>query len=321
MEQPFIYKYRPQHLKDFVVDNNLTNNNIKLCETFIKINKLSLLIVGEPGTGKTSIINSIINDYYGDEYNNINIMSINSLKEQGISYYRNEVKTFCQTMSTINNKKKFLILDDIDILNEQSQQVFRNCIDKYSNNVNFLLSCSNIQKVIDSLQSRLFIIKLNNHNEVILNNIFNIICLKENITIDNDAKEFIINISNNSLRTLINYLEKLKLINKKISYNIALETCSNISFNEYINYTTLCKQNNLSGAILLINIICERGYSVIDIYDNYFLFIKITDILSEDEKYKITKLLSKYITIFYNIHEDEIELSLFTNNLINILNS
>ena len=321
MEQPYIYKYRPQHLKDFVVDNNLTNNNIKLCETFIKINKVSLLIVGEPGTGKTSLINSIINDYYGDEYNNINIMSINSLKEQGISYYRNEVKTFCQTMSTINNKKKFLILDDIDILNEQSQQVFRNCIDKYSNNVNFLLSCSNIQKVIDSLQSRLFIIKLNNHNEVILNNIFTKICLKENITIDNDAKEFIINISNNSLRTLINYLEKLKLINKNISYNIALETCSNITFNEYINYTTLCKQNKLSDAILLINLICERGYSVIDIYDDYFLFIKITDILSEDEKYKITKLLSKYITIFYNIHEDEIELSLFTNNLINILNS
>ena len=38
--------------------------------------------------------------------------------------------------------------------------------------------------------------------------------------------------------------------------------------------------------------------------------------LREDEKYKIFPLICKYITIFYNIHEDQIELALFTNNLI-----
>jgi hypothetical protein len=53
-----------------------------------------------------------------------------------------------------------------------------------------------------------------------------------------------------------------------------------------------------------------------DILDNYFLFIKITPILTEDEKYKIIPIMCKYITIFHNIHEDEIELALFTNNLI-----
>jgi len=53
-----------------------------------------------------------------------------------------------------------------------------------------------------------------------------------------------------------------------------------------------------------------------DILDNYFLFIKVTNNLSEDEKYKIIPFICKYITIFHNIHEDEIELALFTNNLI-----
>ena len=57
-------------------------------------------------------------------------------------------------------KKKFIILDDIDLINDQSQQVFRNCIDKYSHNVHFLASCSNTQKVIDSIQSRCTIIKI-----------------------------------------------------------------------------------------------------------------------------------------------------------------
>ena len=78
---------------------------------------------------------------------NDNVLSINSLKEQGIQYYRNELKTFCQTKSVIlPKKKKLVILDDIDNINEQSQQVFRNCIDKYSQNVHFIASCTNTPK-------------------------------------------------------------------------------------------------------------------------------------------------------------------------------
>ena len=37
-------------------------------------------------------------------------------------------------------------------------------------------------------------------------------------------------------------------------------------------------------------------------------------------KYNIIPYICKYITIFNNIHEDEIELALFTNNLIKIIN-
>jgi hypothetical protein len=55
-----------------------------------------------------------------------------------------------------------------------------------------------------------------------------------------------------------------------------------------------------------------------DILDNYFIFIKNTHMLTEEQKYNIIPIICKYITIFHNIHEDEIELSLFTNNLINI---
>jgi hypothetical protein len=58
---------------------------------------------------------------------------------------------------------------------------------------------------------------------------------------------------------------------------------------------------------------------VMDILDNYFLFIKNTNILNEDQKYNIIPFICKYISIFHNIHEDEIELALFTNNLIKIL--
>ena len=315
MEQPLIYKYRPKQLKNFQIDIQ----TIELIEAFIKINKLNLLLVGDSGCGKTTLINCIINNYYDDKLDYSNIMTINALKEQGISYYRNEVKTFCQTMCTIPGKKKFVVLDDIDTLNEQSQQVFRNCIDKYSNNVHFIAACSNTQKVIDSLQSRIIIIKIKSLTNNSLERIINTICKEENIIITEQVKKFILSICNNSIRTIINYLEKFKLIGNNITYSNAIDCCTNISFDDFTKYTQLCKDNKLQNAIEIIYSIHERGYSVMDILDNYFLFIKSTDMLSESRQYLIIKLLCKYITIFYNIHEDEIELALFTNNLIYLL--
>ena len=316
MNQPFIYKYKPKLLKDFQIDNELLN----MLYTLIKIDTLNILLVGDSGTGKSSLINCLIKEYYSDYYDKRNILLINSLKDQGISYYRYEVKTFCQSISLIPNKKKFVILDDIDTINEQSQQVFRNCIDKYSNNVHFIASCSNIQKVIDSLQSRILIIKIKSLEICNLVNILENICIKENITISPEAKEFVLSISNNSVRTLINYLEKFKLLSCNITYDLVINICTNISFHDFLKYTKLCNEKkNLKDAIELIYSIYDKGYSVMDILDNYFLFIKSTKIIDENKKYLIIKILCKYITIFYNIHEDEIELALFTNNLIKIL--
>lgn len=322
MKQPFMYKYKPKRIEEFEIDNKLIN----IINTFIDMDNLNIILYGHSGCGKTALINCIIKKYYNindmndAEINNQNnILIINSLKDQGISYYRNEVKTFCQIMCSVPQKKKIIVIDDIDTINEQSQQVFRNCIDKYGSNVHFIVSCNNIQKVIDSIQSRLMIIKIKQLETYNIENIITKICDKEKMKISEEARKFIISISNNSVRTIINYLEKFKLISNDITYEIVINVCTNISFNDLTKFTNLCKINkNLIEAIKQIQKIYDSGYSVMDILDSYFLFVKLTDILTENEKYLIIKLICKYISIFYNIHEDEIELVLFTNNLINI---
>ena len=314
----FVNKYQPLIFNDFGIDEEI----IKILKTLILMDNLNILLIGDVASGKTSLLNSLIREYYighnPKEYED-NIMYINNLKEQGINYYRNDVKTFCQTCSAIKGKKKFVVLDDIDLINEQSQQVFRNCIDKFSHNVHFISSCSNIQKVIESIQSRLTIIKIKPLQKEQLFKIIGKIKACENISMDADAEEFIVNISNKTVKILINYMEKFKLVNQHITFNLAVKLCSNISFITFEDYTNLIKNKKINESIKLIYEIYDKGYSVMDILDNYFLFVKNTDILDETEKYNVIPIICKYITIFHNIHEDEIELALFTNNLIAIL--
>ena len=317
-EKVFINKYQPLYFKDFGENNPV----IKMLSALINIDDLNILFIGDMSSGKTTLLNTLIREYYKDfspkDYQE-NVLYINSLKEQGINYYRTDVKTFCQTCSNIKGKKKFVVLDDIDFINEQSQQVFRNCIDKFSHNVNFISSCCNNQKVIESLQSRLTIIKIKPLQKDNLIYIIEKIQNNENIVIDEDAKNFIINISNNNVKTIVNYMEKFKLLNQPITLDLAIQLCSNISFLTFQEYTNKILNSDLLNAIQLIYKINNKGYSVMDILDNYFMFVKITDILTEDQKYKIIPYLCKYIAIFHNIHEDEIELALFTNNLIKVL--
>ena len=295
-----------------------------ILNTLIKMDNLNILFIGDIGSGKTTFLNATIREYYNNyapsQYQD-NILYINSLKEQGINYYRNDVKTFCQTCSSIKNKKKIIVLDDIDIINEQSQQVFRNCIDKYSHNVHFISSCSNSQKVIESLQSRFTIVKIKPLQKHHLNQIMQKIIDAEHINITDSARDFILNVSNNNTKILINYMEKFKLLNQDVDIDLATSICTNISFFIFEQYTQFLQNSNLNSAVKLLYDIYDKGYSVMDILDNYFLFVKITNSLTEIQKYSIIPIICKYITIFHNIHEDEIELALFSNNLFSILSN
>jgi hypothetical protein len=114
-------------------------------------------------------------------------------------------------------------------------------------------------------------------------------------------------------------MEKFKLLNISINERKVKEICTNISFYEFEKYTEEWYINkDLKFSIQIINSIYKKGYSVMDILDSYFTFIKITTLIDENIKYKIIKLILKYIALFHTLHENEIELALFTNELVKL---
>jgi DNA polymerase III delta prime subunit len=277
----------------------------------------------------------MVREYYGfvahQPFPDTNLLFINSLKEQGINYYRNEMKTFCQSRSSIHGKKKMIIVDDLDAINQQCQQVFRNYMDKYSNNVLFVCTCSNSQKVIDSIQSRIHILRLESPTPAQVGDLMRSVLDKEGMVMTQEAQDHVLTLCGHNVREMMNHLEKLNLlfsthqpssggdavaVADALTLDHCKELCSTISFQQFEAYIHDLRHGHLVQAIAKLNHIYDYGYSVIDILDAFFTFVKATSLLTEDEKYRIVPLLCKYITYFHNIHENVIELALFTRDVL-----
>ena len=309
--ESILKKYEPKTLDDFTIQKSV----ISILKYLLNINLLNILLIGNNNTGKSTIVKAIIKLHDKED-----VMIVNTLTDQSINYSRNDLKIFCRS-TNIKKYKKLVILDDIDFINEQNQQILRNYIDKYSDKINFLCTGRCRQKIIESIQSRLLILKLDDIKIEDLNNIFDCICKNENINISDKGKEFILFNCGNSIQNMITNIEKIKLLdNQKLDFINIVSICTNMSYNNFKSYIELCIKKDLHNSIKKIYSIYDSGYSVIDILDNFFVFIKNSSMLDENHKYKIIKIICKYISNYYNYHENEIELVLFTNELINLFN-
>ena len=90
-------KYKPTTIDEI----NLNLHTKQLLKKLITINELHLLIVGSITSGKSSLINIILNDI-SLKIDKDNILYINLLKDQGLNYYKNNLKNFCDTVDLIN---------------------------------------------------------------------------------------------------------------------------------------------------------------------------------------------------------------------------
>ena len=314
----FITKYKPHSLEGFFASPKFKS----VLRTLLDMDDLNVLFIGNTCSGKTILLHTLIREYYqlapSQPVPENNILYVNNLKEQGVSFFRSELKTFSQSHSTIYGKKKMVIIDDIDTMNEQSQQVFRNYIDKYRHNVHFLSVCTNIQKVIESFQSRMHILRIEPATESQVRELYEKITLEHQLIIAEDAKEFLLKYCKHSIRSLMNYMEKIWILGRPITIDTCIKICG-VDTSHYENYVQHLRKGDVVSAVKILYDIHDYGYSVIDVMESLFGFVKMSDHFTEEEKYRIIVCFCRYITYFYTTHENIIELAFFTRAIYPIL--
>jgi len=324
----FIQKYKPYYVDDFCIDVAKK----RVIQTLLAKSKANLLLVGTTATGKTTFLYALIREYYGlgpqDKCSEQDVLFINNLKEQqGISYFRNEMKTFCQTrLVHPRGCKKMIVIDDMDTIHQQCQQVLCNYIDKYSGNIQFVFSCSNAQKIIENVQSRVQIVGLEPPTRGHLEQLYRRIVEEEGLQgrMDVGVESFVLDLAQGSLREVINIMEKVVVFFGLEETGLITEAeCRDLFLTRIqTSFQALLvevRKGGLQEGIELMLQIVSNGYSIVDIFDAFFKFVKGTDLLSETEKYEAVRILCQYITIIHTMHEEKIEIVLFVNGLYKLL--
>jgi len=302
MNESFINKYKPNNFENITMNSDIKH----IINSVIEKRNMNILFIGNCETGKTILINILNNKIK-------NSVLINNLKERGINTFRTDIKLYCQ----LTQKNKTILIDDYDNITESCQYIIKTLMDKYKN-ILFIASINDIKKLIEPLKHKFFIIKLENITKTFLRCLLNEVVKKENIYLDEDTIKYIINISDNSINRMYNYIEKLKLLNENITYDKCLNILTNISYHTFDKILVFCKNNEKLNVYHNFNNIYLKGYSIIDIFDFFFKFIKSTENIEELIKYKIIKLICEYISVIDSINELDNELILFSYELVNL---
>lgn len=185
MNKLFKNKYSPTNINNVVGDYSM----VKL---FIEQNNgKPLILYGEPGTGKTTIVNVIANHF------NMDINIINASDE------RNNINLgMIYSTSLITNKRKLIVFDECDGLTDKTFKKLSTIISNYSP---IIIICNDINKIPNIIKAKSFIknVKVDKFTLKILAN--KIIEL-EKLEISNDQlNKALINIK--SYRQLLDYLQ------------------------------------------------------------------------------------------------------------------
>jgi DNA polymerase III delta prime subunit len=201
-------KWRPSKIEDLILPERITNH-------FKNGITKNFIFYGNYGTGKTSLARVLIGKYSGEKA----FLEINSSLYTSIDILRNEIERFCKTVPMFETEDpiKYVFLDEFDRVSIQYQDAMKAFIERYHNNVRFILTTNHYNKISDGIKSRFTSINfdvLNKDEEkFIKTGIYKkVIQIAESEKID-IKKETLINIINKQfpdLRSIIVQLQNIK---------------------------------------------------------------------------------------------------------------
>jgi replication factor C small subunit len=201
-------RYRPKKLGDVVGDfrGKISKylENQQTVPNFLFHSKV-------PGTGKTTLAKVIINELGCDA------LILNSSDDRKIETVRDKVKEFALTKSSKVGIRRCVFMDEFDGMLKASQEALRNVMETYASNVFFILTCNNINKVIEPIKSRCVVIPFAYPNKEEVQKYLENIANKEKMDYTEEGIKKLVELNYPSIRNCVIALQDLYTEGKAVT--------------------------------------------------------------------------------------------------------
>lgn len=146
----WVEKYRPKTIEQCILPKRL---KLFFQEQVNRGELQNMLLLGGPGTGKTTAAKAMCNQM------GIDVLFINASEQGGIDTLRTTIRGFASSVSFLADSHRCVILDESDYLNASSTQpALRGMIEEFASNCRFILTANFGNRIIDPIKSRCAVI-------------------------------------------------------------------------------------------------------------------------------------------------------------------
>lgn len=290
-DKPWIEKYRPLVLNDVV-------GNPEIVEQLRQVAKYGnmphLILVGPPGTGKTTSVMALAHELLGDNFKKATL-EMNASDDRGIDMVRDKIKSFANIKLNLPEKRhKIIILDEADSMTATAQQALRIIISDYSNTTRFALACNDSTKLIEPIQSRCTLLRFSKLTKEQIKERLLTIIKNENIPYDEGGLKAIVDTSDGDMRYALNNLQSTfagyGFLNHENVYKIVDIPRPEI----LLNIIKTMEAEKLQDALNAAENLVDEGYTVIDIVSNIGRIIQENERFHEKQKLNLLKILTEF---------------------------
>lgn len=191
--------------------------------------------------------------------NSLNIFELDAASNNSVDDIRNLINQV-RIAPTIGTKKAYII-DEVHMLSSSAFNAFLKTLEEPPKHAVFILATTEKHKILPTILSRCQIFNFNRITSEDIAKHLSDIAVKENVNADSDALHIIGQKADGGLRDALSIFDQLiSFSGGQLTYENIISNLNILDYDYYFKTTDLIQQKNLSGLLLLLNQILEKGF-------------------------------------------------------------